>query len=258
MSDLIELKKLVAVVARLRQECPWDKVQTHKTLTKYLIEEAHEAVEAIENGSMDDFREELGDVLLQVVLHAEIAKQDGNFDLESVARGIAEKMIRRHPHVFGEGSAKDAGHVRENWEKIKAAERGAGERNASMLAGVPVSMPSLTVSQRYGEKASSVKFDWANAEAVWGKVKEEIAELEKEFTDADTVKIQDELGDVFFALSNFARHLGIDAETAAKQGARKFAARFAQMEKIAQSQEKSLSDFTPEQLEQMWDGVKRN
>lgn len=256
MPETHELAKLIDVVARLRKECPWDKVQTHRSLTRYLIEEAHETVEAIESGSTEAFREELGDVLLQVVLHAEIAKEAGVFSIEDVAKAIAEKMIRRHPHVFGDATARDEGHVRENWEKIKAKEREGKKKDAGLLSGVPVGMAGLMVGQRYGEKASSIHFDWKDAREVLAKVKEEFAELEAEIQSGDETRIADELGDVFFALANLARHLKLDAESVAKQGARKFATRVATMERLATAQGKSLHDFDAAGLETLWEKAK--
>lgn len=256
MAEMTQLKKLVEVVARLRRECPWDKVQTHQSLTRYLIEEAHETVDAIESGSMDAFREELGDVLLQVVLHSEIAKQAGVFSLEDVAGTISEKMIRRHPHVFGEGEARDAGHVKENWEKIKAAERTTKKKSEGLLGGVPTGMAGLLVAQRYGEKASSIKFDWKDAGQVLAKVKEEIGELEAEIKAGDSERLADELGDVFFALANLARHLGLDAESVAKRGARKFATRVASMEKQAATAGRALHEYSADELERLWEKAK--
>jgi MazG family protein len=258
MSNQKPLEKLIEVVARLRKECPWDRVQTHESLTRYLIEEAFETVEAIESKAVHAIKEELGDVLLQVVLHSEIARETGHFTIDEVAEAICEKMIRRHPHVFGDGEAKDAGHVKANWEKIKAQERSTKKEKSGLLAGVPTAMPALSLSQRYGEKASSVSFDWKDAPQVWTKVKEEIGELEEAMKSKDPAAIRDELGDVFFVLANLARHLGEDSESIAKAGARKFASRIALMEAAATKEGKRLSDYSAEQLELLWDNSKKS
>lgn len=248
------LEELIRVVSRLRKECPWDKEQTHRSLTKYLIEEAHETADAVESGDMTSVKEELGDVLLQVLLHAEIASESGAFNLEDVARTLTEKMIRRHPHVFGEQASATAEQVRSNWERIKAAER--KHRPAGLLEGVPVGMPSLMLGQRYGEKASSIGFDWNGAQDVLKKAQEELDELRVAIASKEPEKQEEEFGDLIFTLCNLARHLGLDAEVAGKNGARKFAERMKKMEQRTKEQGRALGDLSQAQLETLWNEIK--
>lgn len=256
---LPEISRLVHVVSRLRKECPWDRKQTHKSLLPYLIEEAHEAYEAIQAKNFPMMKEELGDLLLQVVLHSEIAQEKKAFDLEEVARATADKMVRRHPHVFAPGLSRAAekgsakGHS-QRWLQLKKKEK----PNRTLLEGVPKSLPSLQVAGRYGEIASSVGFDWKNDKQVWAKVEEELGELQEELKrrKRDKKRVEEELGDLFFALSQMARHLGLDAESCAKNGAKKFFQRFTMVEKSLKGQGREPLECSPAELEEEWEKAK--
>jgi len=251
-----QLERFVKIVYQLRRKCPWDRKQTHRSLVRYLVEEAYETIAAIESGEAAALREELGDLLLQVVLHAEIAREQEGFGIEDVARGIAEKMIRRHPHVFGNEKAKSdpRGHDR-RWSQLKAKEKpGRG-----LLEGIPRALPGLALGQRYGEIASSVGFDWSKPSQVLAKVREEIDELEVELgrRRRSRARIEAELGDLLFSLANLARHLGIDGDACARKGALKFGSRFEKMERIARGEGVKLDDRGAAELEALWKRVKR-
>ncbi len=253
--SLKETGRLLEVVHRLRKECPWDRKQTHKSLIPYLIEEAYEAVGAIESKSRDQMREELGDVLLQIVLHSEIAAERGNFTFEEVANAVAEKMVRRHPHVFGNAVVKNAKDQLKNWSKLKDAEK----PNRSLLAGTPKAMPALQLAQRYGEIAASVNFDWPSAEAVMEKVDEELAELKVEI-ERKTRRQEDmemELGDFLFTITRLAAHLKIDSERALRKACGKFESRFGRLEKEFKKRKTPMADSPLEELEEAWQKIKR-
>jgi tetrapyrrole methylase family protein/MazG family protein/ATP diphosphatase len=207
--------------------CPWDREQTLLTLRKYALEEACEVIDAIDSGDRSALREELGDLLLQVVFQAELARGEGAFAIDDVVAGIVDKLVARHPHVFGNLSAKDADDVLRNWEKLKAKEK--GERG--LLSGVPRSMPALTRAQRVGEKVARVGFDWADAAGSRAKVAEEIEELDRAIASGDAAACEEELGDALFALVNLARHLHVDAEGALRRTIDKFTGRFSHVEK---------------------------
>lgn len=254
-ANVPELQRLIEIVTELRAKCPWDRKQTHRSLLRYLLEEAYETVEAIESGSKDALREELGDLLLQVVLHAEIARGKGNFSIEDVARGIADKMVRRHPHVFGdEVGLSDRDHQK-RWTELKKKEK----PDRGLLAGQPKGMPSLQLAQRYGEIAGTVGFDWQNAKQVWQKVEEELDELKTEVKRRrpDKKAMQEELGDLFFSLSQLARHLGLDAEAAARQSTVKFSDRFERVEKEYRQRDEKLTDASIAELEAAWQRAKK-
>jgi MazG family protein len=229
VQDGTTLSRLVAVMRRLLAPdgCPWDREQTFETLRKYVLEEACEVIDAIDGGDRKAIREELGDLLLQVVFQAELARREGAFAIDDVVSGIVEKLVHRHPHVFGDLSAKDADEVLRNWEKLKAKEK--GERG--ILGGVPRSMPALTRSQRIGEKVSRVGFDWEDARGSRAKVAEELGELDHAIEAGDIGAIEEEMGDVLFALVNLSRHLKVDAEGALRRTIDKFTTRFAHVEK---------------------------
>ncbi len=226
--DGATLTRLVGVMRRLLAPdgCPWDREQTFESLRKYALEEACEVIDAIDTGDRKAMREELGDLLLQVVFQAELGRREGSFAIDDVVSGIVEKLVHRHPHVFGDMDAKDADEVLRNWEKLKAIEK----KGRGILGGVPRSMPSLTRAQRIGEKVSRVGFDWEDARGSRAKVTEELAELDAAVAKNDKA-IEDELGDVLFALVNLARHVGVDAEGALRKTIDKFARRFAHVEK---------------------------
>jgi tetrapyrrole methylase family protein/MazG family protein/ATP diphosphatase len=223
------LPRLVAVMQRLLAPdgCPWDREQTLESLRKYVLEEACEVIDAIDSGNRDALREELGDLLLQVVFQAELGRREGRFAIDDVVEGIVAKLVSRHPHVFGHLTAKDADEVLRNWEKLKAQEKG----QRGVLGGVPRAMPALTRAQRIGEKVARVGFDWKDARGSRGKVDEEIGELDRAVAGGDKEAIEEELGDVLFALVNLARHVDVDAEGALRRTIDKFTRRFAHVEK---------------------------
>jgi MazG family protein len=223
------LGRLVGVMRRLLGEkgCPWDREQSFETLRKYVLEEACEVIDAIDTGDRAALREELGDLLLQVVFQAELGRREGSFAIDDVIAAIVDKLVNRHPHVFGSLEAKDADEVLRNWEKIKAKEK--GERG--VLAGVPRSMPALTRAQRVGEKVARVGFDWEDARGSRAKISEEIGELDEAIASGDKSAIEEEMGDVLFALVNLSRHLELDAEGALRRTIEKFTTRFAHVEK---------------------------
>lgn len=260
-----EMQSLVETIWRLRQPdgCPWDRKQTHESIGKNMIEEAYEALDCIEAGDEAHLREELGDVLMQVVLHAQIAADAGAFTMADVARDINDKLIRRHPHVFGERSADSADEVLAIWDSVKLAEKGAkdadaaeaGDRPEGLLEGVPRSLPALMEAQKVSRKAASVGFEWETVADVWDKVAEERAEFEAEAT--GTAERELEFGDLLFALVNVARKEGIDAESALRASTAKFRERWAAMENAAYEGGVSLESLTTEQLNSLWDKVKR-
>lgn len=260
-----EMQSLVETIWRLRQPdgCPWDRKQTHESIGKNMIEEAYEALDCIEAGDEAHLREELGDVLMQVVLHAQIAADAGAFTMADVARDINDKLIRRHPHVFGERSADSADEVLAIWDSVKLAEKGAkdadaaeaGERPEGLLEGVPRSLPALMEAQKVSRKAASAGFEWETVADVWDKVAEERAEFEAEAP--GTAERELEFGDLLFALVNVARKEGVDAESALRASTAKFRARWAAMENAAYEGGVSLESLTTEQLNSLWDEVKR-
>ena len=260
-----EMQSLVETIWRLRQPdgCPWDRKQTHESIGKNMIEEAYEALDCIEAGDEAHLREELGDVLMQVVLHAQIAADAGAFTMADVARDINDKLIRRHPHVFGERSATSADEVLAIWDSVKLAEKGAkdadaaeaGERPGGLLEGVPRSLPALMEAQKVSRKAASAGFEWETVADVWDKVAEERAEFEAEAP--GTAERELEFGDLLFALVNVARKEGIDAESALRASTAKFRGRWAAMENAAYEGGVALESLTTEQLNSLWDEVKR-
>jgi tetrapyrrole methylase family protein/MazG family protein len=244
-----EVMGFAEVVRRLREECPWDREQTHASLTKYVIEEAYEVVDAIESGSVAHLEEELGDLLLQVFLHAAIAAQAGDFTLADVARTVTEKMVRRHPHVFGDVVVGGAADVHRNWEAIKAAEKGDAAKPSSALDGVPGSLPALSYAAKLSKRAAAVGFDWDSLVPVFDKVREEVAELEADPS-------ADELGDVLFTVVNVARHLGHDPEAALRMATAKFRRRFEVVERLAAERGIELSGSSAEGLDTLWEEAK--
>ena len=264
-------ERLVALQARLRAAngCPWDVEQTHLTLRTYLIEEAYEVLQALESGDDIKFAEELGDLLLQVVFHAQIVSEEGRFDAADVVREIHQKMVRRHPHVFGEKRAKSAAEVLKNWEQIKAQERRAknagqgadrgeesGDTPASLLDGIPHTFPAVMQGYQLTRRASRIGFDWDNVEGVIAKIQEELTELRTARFARSPEQIEDELGDVLFATVNLARFLKIDPEIALKRTNAKFTARFREMERLARTSGRALADVPRSEMELLWDQAK--
>jgi len=251
-----EFDKLVQIVADLREPengCPWDKKQTHTSLVPNFIEELYESIEAIEDGDMNDLQEELGDLMLHIVMQARIAEEDGDFVMADVLQGINEKLVRRHPHIFGNETVKDAEEVKMNWEQIKLKEK---SHRKSALEGVPRAMPKLIVAQRMQEKAAAVGFDWDNHDQVFEKLDEEVLELKEAIESGDQVHIEEELGDLLFTAVNLSRKLGIDAETALSGSNRKFERRFRKVEEIYKTRKAVMHDSSLEQLDEVWESVK--
>jgi tetrapyrrole methylase family protein/MazG family protein len=256
-------EKLVKLQARLRAPdgCPWDREQTHMTLRTYLIEEAYEVVEALESGDDTKFAEELGDLLLQVVFHADIARVEGRFSAADVIQGIHDKMVRRHPHVFGGKRARDAKAVLKSWEKIKAEERKAkgiekGTKPASLLDGVSHALPGTMEGFQLTRRAARIGFDWDSAEGVLDKVAEEAGELRREIGAGAAGRVEEEMGDLLFAAVNLARFLHVDPEIALKKANAKFAARFREMERLARESGKELADVPRATMESLWEQAK--
>lgn len=275
-------EKLVAVQARLRAPdgCPWDREQTHATLRTYLIEEAYEVLEALEVGDDAKFAEEMGDLLLQIVFHSEIAREEGRFTVADVIREVHDKMVRRHPHVFGEKRAKNAAEVLKNWEQLKKEERsaaaksnGSGAKEAeSLMDGVSKVLPATLRGFQLTRRAARIGFDWGNVNGVFEKLEEEAGELRRELgreaekgkklerrgaEDAEKNKrVEEEMGDLLFAAVNLARWLEIDPEIALKKANAKFAARFRGMEKMAAERGKALADVPREEMESLWEQAK--
>jgi MazG family protein len=262
-------EKLVAVQARLRAPggCPWDREQTHRSLRTYLIEEAYEVLEALESGNDAKFAEEMGDLLLQIVFHSEIAREEDRFTVADVIREIHDKMIRRHPHVFGETRAKDSAEVLRNWEQIKAEERRLGTKEKSVSGKVPTDEPSLLdgVSRalpatlegfQLTRKASRIGFDWEDASGVIAKMQEETEELRNALNTEDRPKVEEELGDLLFAAVNLSRFLHIDPEIALKKANVKFSRRFRAMEALARKTGREFKDLPREEMEALWDATK--
>lgn len=249
--------RLVDLMARLREPdgCPWDRKQTPASLRPFLIEECFEVVDALEEEDPAKVREELGDLLFQIVFHARIAEEEGRFDIAGVIEGIHEKMVRRHPHVFGEARAETDKDVLANWEEIKKAERGGDERR-SVLEGVPRNLPALLRAHRLQEKAARVGFDWKHLNEAMPKLDEELAEFRASLGSGDAAKVEEELGDVFFTLVNLSRFLGVDPEEALRKTIGKFIHRFRHIEEQASAQGKELKDMTLEEMDRLWDEAK--
>ena len=254
------LESLLEIMARLRDPehgCPWDLQQDFHTIVPYTIEEAYELVDAIDAKDFEQIREELGDVLFQVVFYAQLATEQGLFNFQDVVTGIATKLIRRHPHVFAEPGSSPIGHrptsaqVKDNWEHAKQAEREQKMRNA-ILDDVPRALPSLSRAQKLQKRAARVGFDWPDADGIWGKIDEEMSELREAIASDSEKEIEAELGDVFIAVVNLARHLGVDAETAVRGANARFERRFRLMEQAARDDGTALQNETIEQLEKRW------
>ena len=262
--NLPGIDQLTDIVAQLRGPggCPWDREQTHASLRSALLEEAHEVVAAIDNRDDANLREELGDLLLQSVFHAQLAAEEGRFTFNDVAREIATKLVRRHPHVFAADHCADSAAVLQRWEEIKRAEK--GEAAASALDGLPGGLPALLHAQKTQKKAARVGFDWPDVEPVFAKLHEEISELRAALTAPATdllspiSAIEDELGDLLFTVVNLARKLHLDAETALHRSTRKFSARFRAVEQLASARGITLEKLTLAELDQLWDEVKRS
>ena len=246
--------KLLNIVSQLRgpDGCPWDKEQTHKSLLPYFLEEAYEVIEGVEAGDMNSLKEELGDVLLHVVFQADIAQKNSEFTIEDSLNHVNEKLVRRHPHVFGDKKADAAFHAKQNWESAKHKEK----KRKSRLDGVPETLPALTRAQRLQEKASYTGFDWENIGQVWDKIHEEIQELKEAHSNGNKSHIEEEIGDVIFSIVNLARFLNISAESALRKTNRKFVTRFKDVETELKNRGKEVEDSNLEEMDEIWNTVK--
>jgi len=259
MNDLERFGKLVEIMDQLRGPggCPWDREQDWGTLRSYLLEECHEALEALDSGDIEALCEELGDVLLQIVFLSRLAQEEGVFTARDVVRGIVQKMIRRHPHVFGDEQAADSDEVLRNWERIKKEEKAAkGKARVSVLDGLPPGLPALARAQRLGEKASRVGFDWADSKQVLEKIEEELGELRAAIDAGDREDSREELGDLLFATAMLARKLNHDPEGSLEAANRKFMRRFKAVETRVADSGGSIESQGIQRLETLWGQVK--
>jgi XTP/dITP diphosphohydrolase len=244
--------RLIGIMDDLREKCPWDKKQTIQTLRQLTIEETYELADAITEEDWTGIKEELGDLLLHIVFYAKIGQEKEKFRLEEVINGVCEKLIARHPHIYGNVKVENEEDVKRNWEKLKLKE---GKK--SVLGGVPPSLPSTVKAMRLQEKAKQVGFEWDNREQVWDKVEEEIAELKEAIAGGQQEKVEDEFGDVVFSLINYARFLQVDAENALEKTNKKFIHRFTQMEQEALHNGKDLTKMTLQEMDIIWNTIKQ-
>lgn len=260
-----EIVRLLTIMRRLRDPedgCPWDVKQDFRTIAPYTIEEAYEVADAIDRGNLDDLRDELGDLLLQVVFHARMAEESGHFDFSSVTRAISDKMVRRHPHVFAEAQERDAESQTKAWETQKAEERAAKAkaegREPSILEGISAALPPTTRALKLQKRAARVGFDWPEIRPVLEKIEEELAEIRTEIDrDAAVERLEDELGDLLFAVTNLARHLKIDPDSALRRTNAKFEARFQAIEVALAKEGRSIEDADLEEMERLWQAAKK-
>jgi XTP/dITP diphosphohydrolase len=255
---LAAFDRLLTIMDELRDQCPWDKKQTTESLRHLTIEETFELSDAIIEGDAEEVKKELGDILLHIVFYAKIGSEDGNFDIKTTIDSLCEKLIRRHPHIYGDVVAEDEEAVKQNWEKIKLTEKG----NKSVLGGVPNSLPALIKAMRIQEKARGVGFDWEEKTQVWEKVEEEMEEFKAEFNVAknspiNQEKARDEFGDLLFSLINYARFIDINPEEALERTNKKFIKRFQYLEAAAKDSGKALSDMTLAEMDIYWNEAKK-
>lgn len=254
-------RELVDVVARLRAPggCPWDREQTHESLRACLLEESYEVLDAIDRGVPDALREELGDLLLQIVFQAQVAAESGHFTIDDVIADEVAKMVRRHPHVFADATVADSAEVVRNWSRIKAAERAErGAIDTSVLSGLPPALPALHAAARMGEKAARVGFDWPSATAAVAKVREELAELEEALATGSPERVEHEIGDLLFAVASVARLADHSPEMALRQALTRFARRFRAVETAVRESGRDIHQMTQAELETLWADVKRS
>ena len=254
--DQTGFNDLLAIMRRLRGPggCPWDAEQTHESLTRYLLEETYEVIEAIDLKSPELLKEELGDLLLQPVFHSAIAEENGTFTMADVIRTLCDKLIRRHPHVFGDMEIRDSTAQIENWEKIKKAEK--GEERRSALSGVPPHLPALLKAQKITEKASRVGFDWEHVDQVMAKVIEELHEFEEAMTQGNNDRMEAELGDLLFAIVNLGRFLSINPEEALRKTINRFQQRFGYVEETLHGQGRQMKEATLAEMDALWEEAK--
>ena len=244
--------RLLTIMDELRANCPWDKKQTFASLRHLTIEETYELSEALLSGDLEEVKHELGDLLLHIIFYAKIGSEQKAFDIADVANAISEKLIDRHPHIYGDVEVKDEVDVKKNWEKLKL--KGG---NKGVLSGVPKSLPSMVMASRMQDKAAGIGFDWKNIDGVKDKIHEELSELDHEIIHGTKEKISNELGDVFFSLVNYARFLNVNPDDALSSTNRRFRSRFEAMEKMAAQQGKALDSLTTDQWEQLWQAAKK-
>jgi MazG family protein len=259
-SDADPLDRLIAIMARLRDPdggCPWDLEQTFATIAPYTIEEAYEVADAIERGDLDELRDELGDLLLQVVYHARMAEEVGAFTFTDIVNAICDKMIRRHPHVFGGADPRDAAAQTHAWDAIKAEERAAKNAAASLLDGVPAALPALMRAEKLTRRAARVGFTWATPDDVVAKLHEELGELAAETAAGDAAKVRDEMGDVLFVCANLARMLEVDPEEALRSANAKFTRRFHAIEQALAADGRSPEQSDLTEMDALWNAAKR-
>ncbi len=251
-----KFEELVKIVQRLRAPdgCPWDREQTNASLLPYFLEEAYEMIESVDNENWSELKEEVGDMLLHAVLQAVIAAENDHFTIEGSIKNINEKLVRRHPHVFGDAQADAAFHAKQNWEAAKHEEK----NRKSRLDGVPVTLPALIRAQRLQQKASYAGFDWDKVEEVWAKIHEEIQELKEAQSNNSKKHVEEEIGDVLFAVVNLARFLDIPAEDALRKTNKKFTTRFAQVEEELKKRGKNVEDSSLEEMDEIWNAVKHH
>ncbi len=254
MSTEIEIafSRLVSIMDDLREKCPWDKKQTIQSLRQMTIEETYELADAITENDWKGIKEELGDMLLHLVFYAKIGKEQNQFELQEVINDICEKLIARHPHIYGDVQVNDDEEVKRNWEKLKLK-----EGKLSVISGVPKSLPATVKAMRLQEKAKQVGFEWDNKEQVWDKVEEEIGELKMAVASGDHFKSEEEMGDLIFSLINYARFLQVDAENALERTNKKFIQRFTKMEQQALQTGKSLNEMTLQEMDAIWNTIKQ-
>lgn len=252
--------RLLEVMDTLREKCPWDREQTFESLRSNTIEECFELVDAITDKNMEGIREELGDVLLHIVFYSKMGEEQGAFDFADVCNYLCDKLVYRHPHVYGEVHADNPEEVIHNWEMLKLREKAQKERKAAggVLSGVPRSLPAMVKGYRIGQKAASAGFDWEKKEDVWAKVKEEISEVEAEIRSGNSDGIEAEIGDLFFSLINASRLYGVDPETALERTNKKFMARFSHIEQGAAKMGKGIGEMTLDEMETLWQEAKKN
>lgn len=249
---IAEFRRLLDIMDELRAKCPWDKEQTFESLRHLTIEETYELSDAIIEKDLDEIRKELGDLMLHIVFYAKLGEESGTFNIASVLEGINEKLIRRHPHIFGDVKVENANDVKDNWERIKLQ-----EGRKSVLEGVPMSLPAMVKAYRIQDKARGVGFDWDNVGQVWAKVEEEIGELKYELANENTPgKREDEFGDLLFALINYSRFIDVNPETALERTNRKFIRRFKYLEEEAAKEGRQLHDMTLSEMDEIWNRAK--
>lgn len=267
-TDTLPIEQLLNIMRRLRDPqdgCAWDIKQNFKTIAPYTLEEAYEVLDAIERNDLDDLRDELGDLLLQVVFHAQMASELGAFTFDDVASSINEKMIRRHPHVFGDKKFSSEQELKASWDAIKAEERQAKLNKAakpttnttSAVDGIARTLPALSHADKLQTRAARVGFDWPDIRPVWSKLDEEIGEVKEAIGSGSQDATEDEIGDLLFTVVNLARHASVDAEQALKRSSAKFESRFREVEQLAETREASMQQMTLEQLDALWDEAKR-